>query len=82
MYQVFQIYKDSPNMNQYLLDILLVKLRVWALQILTKRYALYTSHGDYLEIAHVAELLAFNSEEDCKSFLNSNGSAHIQAPRW
>ena len=37
VFKIFQAYKNSKNMTSYLLELFLQKLRIFGLQIITKR---------------------------------------------
>eukprot|EP01016_Furgasonia_blochmanni_P037752 TRINITY_DN4477_c0_g1_i17.p1 TRINITY_DN4477_c0_g1~~TRINITY_DN4477_c0_g1_i17.p1 ORF type:complete len:476 (+),score=48.28 TRINITY_DN4477_c0_g1_i17:1029-2456(+) len=59
----FNLYKNSPNMSSYLIDIFVVKLRVWGLQILTKAYC------DKVDLKFLTSILAFHDENTCRDFI-------------
>jgi len=64
--KLFQLYKKGVNMTQYLIDLFVNKLRIWALQILCK------SHGDKLSVSYLTEILAFNDEKQCLTLLEES----------
>eukprot|EP01017_Pseudomicrothorax_dubius_P011562 TRINITY_DN1434_c0_g3_i1.p1 TRINITY_DN1434_c0_g3~~TRINITY_DN1434_c0_g3_i1.p1 ORF type:complete len:673 (+),score=92.70 TRINITY_DN1434_c0_g3_i1:64-2082(+) len=67
--RIFKMYKTGPNLTPYVFDLFILKLRVWALAIISKAY------GDKIELEYISELLAFNEQADCKKFIIETGGS-------
>uniref|UniRef100_A0A7S3YM12 PCI domain-containing protein n=1 Tax=Heterosigma akashiwo TaxID=2829 RepID=A0A7S3YM12_HETAK len=63
----FQLYEDAPNMSAYIMDLMLDKIRVKALQRVVKAYK-PTIATDFIQ-----RILAFDSEDECFELLTVVG---------
>eukprot|EP00331_Platyophrya_macrostoma_P009607 CAMPEP_0176414136 /NCGR_PEP_ID=MMETSP0127-20121128/5093_1 /TAXON_ID=938130 /ORGANISM="Platyophrya macrostoma, Strain WH" /LENGTH=138 /DNA_ID=CAMNT_0017794007 /DNA_START=499 /DNA_END=915 /DNA_ORIENTATION=+ len=59
----FNLYKEGRHMCANLIDCFIDRLRIRALQILTKGF------GEKSSITWISEMLAFKNEEECRKFL-------------
>lgn len=72
------MYKNGINLVHYLIELFLIRVRIWALKIVTKRYTYflvtYLSFGEKIALPYLADLLAFSDEESLKEFIISSGN--------
>lgn len=63
----FRLYQTAPNMGPYLMDYFVKRERIGALAVICQAYR------PSLPIRYLSRLLAFDSEPECKQFLQENG---------
>ena len=68
--QLFQLYAKAPNMGAYLMDLFVPRERSSALNIMLKAFR------PTLSVPYLTKILAFNSEDECKTWLISEINGH------
>jgi hypothetical protein len=61
----FQLFLIAPNMGSYLMDPLADKMRHYAIKVMISAYR------PKLNISYITLLLAFDTEQECKTYLDS-----------
>lgn len=70
--RLFRLYRQTPAMGSYLMDAFLPRERQAALSVMCKAYR------PNLRLAYLVQVLGFNSEADCRTFLETfNGGVVI-----
>jgi hypothetical protein len=64
----FKLYRDAPNCGAALIDVFIDKIRVLSLRNLAVGFV-----ATNLDLAHISNMHAFDSHEDCEKFLRGIG---------
>ncbi|CAM9250875.1 unnamed protein product, partial [Ectocarpus fasciculatus] len=70
----FKLYKETPNLGNFLLDLMLYS---WRLQAAIK---IVKSYKPSVELSFVSKLLGFTTADECEVFLKESGCQFIRSP--
>jgi hypothetical protein len=72
-FDFFQLFKQTPNLGKYILNLMLNTWRIQALQKIMKAYK------PRVEVSYIRDVFAFDSLEECELFLKETGCSIIES---